>query len=217
MGQASGIILAGGESRRMGRDKAWVELQGRALIQRVADRLAAVCDEVIVVANAPEAYARLGLPVVTDIFPGKGSLGGLYSGLQAARYGRAMAVACDMPFLSIDLIRFMLDISTEYDVVIPSAPDASKPPKKTGPRPTAKDSDLHPLHAVYARTCIRPMEAHLLAGDLRLISFYPEMKVRVLNHTEIDRFDPKHLSLFNVNTPEQLALAIRLAESEAGT
>jgi molybdopterin-guanine dinucleotide biosynthesis protein A len=212
---ASGIILAGGESRRMGRDKAWIPFGGQALIERVIDRVGEVCQEIIVVTNNHLLYAGLGANLVRDSFPGKGSLGGIYSGLSAARCDRGIVVACDMPFLNAELLKYLLTLSDDYDVVIPSAPDLNKTarskrddpePWKTN-RPTAKDSDLHPLHAVYSKQCLGPMEARLRADDLRLISFHPDVRVRVVSQPELERFDPEHLSLLNVNTPEELAFA----------
>jgi molybdenum cofactor guanylyltransferase len=239
MNSASGIILAGGMSRRMGRDKAWIELGGRALIQRVIERLGQVCADLIVVANNRAPFEAQPVRVVGDVLPEKGALGGIYSGLRAAQYECAIVVACDMPFLNGALLDYMLTLADEYEVVVPSAHDASKPlrpysapavrqgrkgkptrpPQReegqgSAPRPTAKDSDLHPLHAVYTRRCLAPIETRLRAGDLRMISFYPDVRVRVVGEAELERFDPRRLSLFNVNTPQQLALAQTLAEQE---
>ncbi len=227
MNTASGIILAGGQSRRMGRDKAWSEFQGRALIEHVMASLEQVCAEIIVVANNQTPYRKLAARVVSDILPDHGSLGGIYSGLHAAQFDHAIVVACDMPFLNPLLLRHMLTLADEYEVVVPSAVNEWQPvhrPKYAGSGagrggpdagsklPTAKDSNLHPLHAVYAKQCLQPIETHLRAGDLRIISFYPEVRVRVLSQIELEQLDPKHLSLFNANTPEQLALAETIAQ-----
>ncbi len=207
----------------MGRDKAWVEVHGRALIEHVRARLEQVCAEIIVVANDPAPYQKLTVPIVSDILPGHGSLGGIYSGLHAAQFDRAIVVACDMPFLNPALLGHMIALAGEYDVIVPSAenpwPPARRAPKAAPdtPRgrpdarpahpPTAKDFNLHPLHAVYTKQCLGPIEARLNAGDLRVISFYPDVRVRVLSQSELERWDPQHLSLFNANTPELLALA----------
>ncbi len=212
---ASGLVLAGGTSRRMGRDKAWIELGGRALIERVLERLREVCQEVIVVANNRQAYEGIAPIVVGDAFPGKGSLGGIYSGLKVARFDRAVVVACDMPFLKPNLLRFMVTLSDGYDVVIPRGPGLRMPDRSVRNQParskanhqTAKDSDLHPLHAVYSKECLGPIEARLRADDLRMISFFPDVRVRVVGEEELKRLDPEHLSLFNVNTPEELTFA----------
>ncbi|MGB8644104.1 MAG: molybdenum cofactor guanylyltransferase [Anaerolineae bacterium] len=209
----SGVILAGGMSRRMGRDKAWVELAGQALIERVCAHLRELCEELVVVANDPAPYARLGARLTADVWPGKGSLGGIYSGLLSARFDQAIVVACDMPFINPDLFRYMLGLAGDYDLVIPSASDPSKPQAPKSERPTAKDLDLHPLHAVYTKTCLAPMAARLQSGDLRAISFFPDVRVRVVEPVEIERFDPQRLSLFNINTTEDLALADKLIGS----
>jgi molybdopterin-guanine dinucleotide biosynthesis protein A len=222
MHPVSGIILAGGASRRMGRDKAWIEIEGRPLVERVVERLGLVCKEILLVTNHPEPSKRLGARLVSDTFPGKGSLGGIFSGLEAARFDRAIVVACDMPFLNAALLRYMLSFSAEDDVVIPSAPMLRKPRgsmredsgQPNADRPTAKDIDLHPLHAVYSKHCLAPIKARLAADDLRMISFHPDVRVRVVNSAEVERFDPDHLSFFNVNTPEDLVLAESLAAQE---
>jgi molybdenum cofactor guanylyltransferase len=215
----SGIVLAGGQSRRMGRDKALIELQGKPIIQYALDALASMCDERIVVANDTAIYARFGVPVVADLIPGKGSLGGIYSGLQAARGEYVIAVACDMPFLNGALLRFMLSLAPQYDVVLPQASSLSgktqrgagaKSRDKTTPlanQPLAKDRDLHPMHAIYSKKCLASMEEKLRMDDLRLIAFFDSVRVRILESSEVDRFDPEHWSLFNVNTPQDLDLA----------
>jgi molybdopterin-guanine dinucleotide biosynthesis protein A len=205
--EASGIILAGGESRRMGRDKAWIEFDGKPLIERVADALERLTSELIVVTNNPKPYERLDARLVSDMLPGNGSLGGIYSGLHAARFKYSLVVACDMPFLNPALLKYLLSLAAKYDVVIPSAPDPSKPKKEKSTKPTAKDADLHPLHAVYSKKCLTPIESALQNGDRRMISFHPAVRVRIVTQIEIEQFDPNHLSLFNANTPEELARA----------
>lgn len=229
--RVSGLVLAGGQSRRMGRDKAFLEFEGKPLIERVIERVAKVCTRVIIVANDVDAYKQFGVQVIGDVYPGKGSLSGIYSGLQAAQEASALAVACDMPFLNEGLLRYLISLSSQYDVVIPRAADPSgKTPRsmrqfsnepmsqnkgKTPRRadhPIAKDSDLHPMHAIYSKRCLAPMADRLRADDLRLISFHDAVRVRVVDAGEVDQFDPKHLSFFNVNTPEDLALASLAAQ-----
>ncbi len=209
----------------MGRDKAFIELNGKPIIARVLETVQRVCSETIIVANDTDGYALIlsgveeGARVVGDVFPGKGSLGGIFSGLQAAREDYVLAVACDMPFLNEDLLRYMISLVPEYDVVIPHASSPSgktprgargeKRPEKTSPhpgQPIAKERDLHPMHAIYSKRCLAPIQARLRAGDLRLIGFHDSVRVRTVE-SEVDRFDPEHWSFFNVNTPEDLELA----------
>jgi len=124
---ASGLILAGGKSQRMGQDKSLMVLGGRTLIQRVVDALAPLCDDIIVVTNSPDAYAHLNLAMVRDVFPDAGSLGGLYSGLSAVAREPAIAVACDMPFLNTELLRYQVSMSSDADAVVPDLSVASTP------------------------------------------------------------------------------------------
>jgi molybdenum cofactor guanylyltransferase len=217
--RVTGIILAGGTSRRMRRDKAFIDFDGTPLIARVLERVQPLCSETMIVANDQGAYAQFGVEVIGDVYPGKGSLGGLYSGLLAARESYVLAVACDMPFLNAALLQYLISLAPSFDVVIPRAHDPSGKVSRSarGERPAdparnprrllAKQVDLHPMHAVYSKTCLPTIQARLSADDLRLIGFLEDVRVRVVEPAEIDRFDPQHLSFFNANTPEDLAVA----------
>lgn len=205
----SAIILAGGQSRRMGRDKAFLELDGKPLIAHVIERVTRVCTDAMIIANDAPAYARFGLPVIGDVYPGKGSLGGIYSGLQAAHTPYVLAVACDMPFLNDALLRHLISLAPQADVIVPRARDlSSKVPHRTQrAKLLAKEIDLHPLHAVYSKNCLESIRTQLLADDLRIIGFYDMVRVRVVEPEEIDQFDPQHLSFFNANTPDDFGFA----------
>lgn len=211
LGGVTGIVLAGGASRRMGRDKAWVELGGKILIARVIDVLRLICDEIIVVANEPWRFEPLGVRVMPDEFPNTGSLGGLFSGLKAAQTELAIGVACDMPFLNPALLRFLISRSSGHDIVIPSVRDESEPVLggRAARKDTAKQKSLHPLHAVYRKTCLTPMRDAIARGDLRMISFHESLRVRIVQQTEVVLLDPQFLSFWNVNTPDELARAER--------
>jgi molybdopterin-guanine dinucleotide biosynthesis protein A len=202
-----GVILAGGQSRRMGQDKALMLLGSRPLLQHVIDVLAPICADLILVANEPERYARFALKTAPDVFPGAGSLGGLYSGLAASRSETVIAVACDMPFLNASLLEFMVDQAIEADAVVPDLSVATLSP---GEKPKAKQLDLHPLHAVYRRACLAPIEAQLRAGDLRMMGFFEQVNVRFIKRPEVLRFDPQLRSMVNLNTPEEWAEAERI-------
>ncbi len=207
----SGIILAGGQSRRMGRDKALLDFAGAPLLARVIARVQAVCAEVVIVANQADAYARFGVRIIGDVYPGKGSLGGIYSGLLAASNPYALVVACDMPFLNEPLLRYLISLIADVDVVVPRAADPSSNAMRKGARRNdhrlAKGLDLHPLHAVYAKTCLPAMDERLRADDLRLISYFDAVRVRIVESAEVDRFDPQYLSFFNANTPDDYECA----------
>jgi molybdopterin-guanine dinucleotide biosynthesis protein A len=187
----SAAIMAGGKSRRMGQDKAWIELDGEPLITRVAKVLAEVADEVIVVANDPR-YESLGLRVVPDRFPDGGALGGIATGVSAATHDRVLVAACDMPFLLVEVWRVLLDHRYEADVVIPKIAN-----------------EFETLHALYSKTCVAPMERALAAGKMRVISFFDEVRVYAIAERELRVADPTLRSFTNVNTPEELASALR--------
>lgn len=191
MTSLSGIILAGGASRRMGRNKALLELEGQKLVARVAAALRVLTDDILIVSNDPEPYRFLHLPIISDIQSGYGPLMGLYSGLKAARGELSLLVAVDMPFLSSDFLNFLISLAPGYDVVIPQAHDR-----------------LHPLCAVYRkRTCLPAIEEAISRGQRRLIAFHPSVKVRLVDEAALRQIDPDLRSLINVNTPEELAAA----------
>jgi molybdopterin-guanine dinucleotide biosynthesis protein A len=182
---ASVLILAGGQSRRLGQDKSLLVLAGQPLLVRTVHRLAALSDDLVVVTNEPQRYERFALParLIPDERRGVGSLMGIYSGLRAARHGHALAVACDMPFLNLPLLRYMLSLVDDYDVVIPHL-----------------DGLLEPLHAVYSKACLPHMGRLLDQGRRQIIAFFDRVRVRYVEGDELDRFDPQHRSFVNVNT-----------------
>lgn len=207
----SAVVLAGGGSRRMGTDKALLKMAGGGtIIETILSKLARLSEEIILVTNRTPRYERLGVKLVADIYPGKGSLGGIYTGLCTMSHSHGLVVACDMPFLKLPLLRYMLVMAPEYDVVVPRAVPWGG--LKGIKEETAKEHLLHPLHAVYSKSCLEPMKDLLERGDLRIISFYPRVRVRYVEEREIDIFDPEHLSFFNINTPADLRRAERLLQ-----
>ena len=191
-------IQAGGQSSRMGEDKALKTFLGRPLIQRVIDRLSPIADEVIVTTNRPDQYTFLDIPLFSDLKPGRGALGGLYTAIASASHPFVAVVACDMPFASPTLIEAAtkLMVEEEADVVI----------AKT-------EQGYEPLHAVYRRaTCLPAIEAAIDADQWKVIAWFPQVKVRVLTPEEVKRYDPSGLAFWNVNTPEEFTKAEGLAQ-----
>ena len=192
-------IQAGGASSRMGEDKALKTFLGHPLIQRVAEQLLPIADELIVTTNRPEEYAFLNLPLFPDLKPGRGALGGLYTAIASAKHPIVAVVACDMPFASASLLQAAgkLLLGEEMDVVIPKS-----------------DEGYEPLHAVYHRaTCLPAIEAAIDADQWKVIAWFPHVKVRVLTPDEIRQYDPKGLAFWNVNTPEEFSRAESIAQS----
>ena len=186
----SAAIMAGGRSKRMGQDKAWIELDGEPLIKRVADVLAQVADEVIVVANEPR-YASLGLRVVKDRYPNGGALGGIATGVGAAAHDTVLVAACDMPFLSPAVWQLLLGHASEGDVVIPRI-----------------GGEYETLHALYTKACLPHMARALAEDRLRVIAFFDQVRVLAIDEPELRAVDPGLRSFTNVNTPEELASAL---------
>ena len=191
------IVLAGGEGKRLATDKAFLRIGGRVLIEGIVEKMARIGDEVIIVTNSPQRYDHLEARLVGDVYPGKGSLGGIYSGIKVAHNQHSLVVACDMPFLDLRLLRYMILLSPGQDVVIPRVGELTAP-----------------LHAIYSRRCLQPIERVLAGGGRRIIEFFPEVRVRYIEEQEIKLFDPQCLSFFNINTPADLEKARNLAGKE---
>jgi molybdopterin-guanine dinucleotide biosynthesis protein A len=195
--KACGVILAGGQSSRMGANKALLEVGGEPLIERLARRFTRWFEQVVVVTNTPELFQFLGLPMVSDRLPGLGPLVGLEAGLTASRFEHAFFAACDMPFVSEDLVRYLLTQAPDHDNVVPRI-----------------GGEFEPMHAVYTRTCLPVIAANLEARRLRLLALFDAVRVRVVEEAEVRQFgDPERL-FFNCNTPADLTQA-RTWEREA--
>jgi molybdopterin-guanine dinucleotide biosynthesis protein A len=166
----------------------------------VVNRVGSLGDELLVTTNKPADYRFLDVPLVEDLLPGNGALGGLHTALSAAKQPLVAVVACDMPFASPLLLAEMRDmlLETGADVVMPKTING-----------------LEPLHAVYRRsTCLPAVEAALQAGKRRMISWLDAVKMEVIPLEIVQQFDPNGLIFVNLNTPEELAEAERIALRE---
>jgi molybdopterin-guanine dinucleotide biosynthesis protein A len=194
----SGIVLAGGKSVRLGRDKLVETIGDTSLLQRVLSCLGSFNRDIIIVTAGGHDLSRFAdhprLKIVNDIYPGKGSLGGVYTGLTVSKSLHNLVVGGDMPFLNRDFLSYMMQLSAEFDVVIPRLGNA-----------------VEPLHAIYSRACLAPIENLFRQNNLRIIDFLHLVRVRYIEAGEIDRFDPNHLSFFNINTEADLKTARELA------
>jgi molybdenum cofactor guanylyltransferase len=185
----SAIIQAGGQSRRMGRDKALIDFQGQPIIAHVIETLRALSDDIVIVSNRSDLYSSFGARVAPDFDPPCGPLGGLAAGLQAVKADLAIVVACDMPFLKVNLLRWLIELADGYDAVVPQS-----------------GAEYEPLHAVYRRECYRPIVQRIERGERRVISFFADVRLRPVPEAEWRVIDPAGRSLINLNTPEDLNL-----------
>ena len=194
----SGIVLSGGQSKRMGQNKALMPLAGSTLISQVLDKLSRLCDELIVSANDVEPYADLRVRVVQDTIAGMGALSGIHAGLAAIRNEKAIVVACDLPFLSLSLLRYMAAVALDYDVVVPRL-----------------GKYYEPLHAVYDVKCVAPIEQLVAHGPCRVVRLFDHVRVREVTEDPVRLFGAS-LSFYNVNTPEEWHGAQQLSRHRDG-
>jgi molybdopterin-guanine dinucleotide biosynthesis protein A len=198
-------VLAGGQSRRMGKDKALLPLVagGRPMLGLVLERLSAVADNTIVVADDHARYAPLGVRVVPDLNRHVGALGGIQAAINWSAHEHCLVVACDMPFLSLPLLQRMADEPRDYDVLVPLIPGESR----------QRDDGLvfQTLHAIYSKRCLPFIEKRIAEGRKQVVSFFDDVRVRTIDMAEITRWDPDLRSFFNANTPEAMLIAARIS------
>ena len=198
--KASTIVLAGGKSLRFGKNKSQVKIGKRSLLEQVVACVSSVCGDIIIVTgeqNIPQITGYPRLKVTTDVYPGKGPLGGIYTGLKTSTTHLNLVVAGDMPFLNRGLLGYMLGLADSYDLVVPRVGDL-----------------VEPLHAVYTKSCLSPIERMITQNELRVRELFPLVKVRYVDAAEIEKFDPHHLSFFNINTEADLAKAREIAKGD---
>lgn len=189
----TGVILAGGESRRMGSDKSLLPIAGARFIDHVYRCLSSLFEEVLIVTNSTGLYADLPCRKVPDLYPGRGSLAGIHSGLRHAGQEKIFVAACDMPFLSADVVRRICQEKDTADIVVPRSAQG-----------------IEPLHALYARACLPAVEEAIGAGEKRIVSFFPQVRVAEIAGALLADCDPQGLSFRNINTPgEYFALRER--------
>jgi molybdopterin-guanine dinucleotide biosynthesis protein A len=182
----TGVILAGGLSKRYGQNKAFLELEGIRLIDRVTAEMKNIFRQVILITNEKRHYEYLGLPTIEDLIRGLGPIGGIYTGLMSMSSQAGFFVACDMPFINRQLVRYMVDIKDNYAAVIPSGV-----------------SGLEPLHAIYSQSCLGAIKNLIDAQCYQVRLFYEHISVRYVTQDEIRKFVPLQKAFLNINTPDE--------------
>jgi len=198
--KVTAIILAGGKNVRLGRPKALEVIGGKTIVERVVERLSPLTDQMLIVTGS----GKIDLPgtdeaeFLTDLYPGYGPLGGIYTGLVGSQNSLNIAVACDMPFLNTKLLGYMIEQAGDCDAVVPRM-----------------DGDMiEPLHAIYSKTCLETFKERLERKQLSIHSFIQSLRVRYIERSESERFDPSLLSFFNINYQADLDKAITIEASE---
>ena len=199
----TGVILAGGKSRRMGANKALMQLGEDSLIGHIIRRMHLVTDELLLITNNPTEYAHLDLPMYADIIPNTGALGGIYTGLMSASYDAVICVACDSPFLEPKLLTYLVSVLGEYDAVMPY---------------TSNHNDtqiiLQTLCGVYSKRCLPIIASMLQASELRVHALQEWARVQSVSPEVWQRLDPEGMSFFNINTPADFDLANSYMKSQ---
>lgn len=185
--QLTVAIQAGGQSSRMGTDKSFVLFEGRPMVEVVRQAVAGLGEELILITNKPADYAYLNLPIFSDVYPDHGSLGGIYTAVHAAAHPHILVVACDMPWLNRPLLEYMAGLRRQADVIVPRW-----------------DKYPEPLHAIYSKACLAPIETRLQAKELKITRFFADVSVHFVDRDIISRFDPNGRSFANINTPQDL-------------
>lgn len=195
----SSVILAGGKSLRLGHDKITEKVGNVTLLEKAISRIDSLSKDIVIVTAEERSFKEFAdnnkVKTVADIFPGRGSLGGIYTGLKKSETFYNLVVAADMPFLNGELLAYMTEVAEGFDFVIP----------KIG-------TFFEPLHAIYSKNCVTPIETMIRKTRRVIIELFDFVKVRYVEAEEIERFDPEHLSFFNINTVEDLELARKIAD-----
>lgn len=196
MKDTTGIILAGGLSRRLDyKNKALLKIGGKSIIERIINALSEVTADILLITNSPDEFKHLGIPMFGDIIPRSGSLGGIYTGLKVSETYYNLIIACDMPFIRPSLLTLLIQQSRGYDVVIPVTPDGH-----------------HPTCAIYSKDCIKPIETQIRSGNLKISDFFPNVRTRRIDFNTLhDRYD--QIMFFNVNTKQDYLEAISISGS----
>lgn len=179
--------MCGGASTRMGRDKALIEIGGKPLVRLVAERVAECADPVLLASGAARRFESLPYEEITDAAPGAGPMSGLVSALSATPHDLVVAAAVDMPFVSADVFRLLLDLRADEDVVVPVTREGRQP-----------------LHALYHRSALAPLTDALEGGRYGLRDALGGLEVREVGHEEWGAVDPQGRFALNLNTQEDL-------------
>lgn len=201
-GVRGAIILAGGDSKRLGQPKALLDFQGQTLIELMVIRLGHYFDRLTVVTDRPDLYRNLPVRITGDLLVDehKSPLRGIHAGLSVSDLPYQFVAACDMPFLNLELVKYMEQYAAGYDAVVPRIGEY-----------------YQPLHSFYNRSCIGTIEKQLSLGCYKVTDFYDHIKIRFISSAEILRFDPNQESFININTWDDYENALEILANKQKT
>jgi len=184
----TGVILAGGSSKRYGKNKAFIKIGSVRLIDSILQEMKTIFTRVILITNEKIKYEYLEIPMFEDLVKGFGPLGGIYTGLMSIPDQAGFFVACDMPHINRQLVRYMVDIKGNHRAVVPSVAD-----------------NIEPLHALYFRSCLKPIRRLIDSNRCQVRLFYDYIPVRYVKEDEIRKFCCPSKAFLNINTPDEFA------------
>lgn len=180
----------------MGKNKAFIQVEGIPIIKRIHNLFRELFQEVIIVTNEKDLFSNFDSKIYSDLIHDKGALGGLYTGIFFSSFYHSFCVACDMPFINKSLVQYLIDNISDADVIVPRTIDG-----------------LQPLHAIYSKNCLDPIRKSIDEGKTKIIDIYHQINVKIVDEKEFLCFDPGRKSFINVNTPEELRSLRRNRES----
>ena len=192
----TGVILAGGSSKRYGKNKAFLKIGSARLIDSIIQEMKTIFKRVILITNEKKKYEYLEVPIVEDLVKGLGPLGGIYTGLMSIPDQAGFFVACDMPLINRQLVRYMVDIKGNHRAVVPAVADK-----------------IEPLHAIYFQSCLKPIRHLIDSNRYQVRLFYDYIPVRYVKEDEIRKFCCPSKAFLNINTPDEFAKIQSLIEA----
>jgi molybdopterin-guanine dinucleotide biosynthesis protein A len=190
------VIQAGGDSHRMGTNKALLPFMGQTLIERVISRVQDLADELLITSNRPEDLEFLGIPTFPDVIQGRGALGGILTALTVANHPAVAVIACDMPFVNPGLLCWQLQLLEKLncDGVVPS-----------------HAAGYEPFHSVYRRNpCLKAVEKSLDLGKKRADAWFQDVHLEFISHDQVKTFDPNGIAFLNINNEDDYQHALGL-------
>ena len=181
----------------MGENKAFIQIEGVPIVKRIYDLFKELFQEVIIVTNQNHLFSNFDSKIYSDLIPGKGALGGLYTGIFFSSFQHSFCVACDMPFIKKSLVQYLIECIDDADVIVPRTKDG-----------------LQPLHAIYSKNCVDPMKRMIEEGKSKIIDIYNQVNVKIVDEKDFICFDPGRESFINVNTREELLMLRRNREAQ---
>ncbi|MBI2252793.1 MAG: molybdenum cofactor guanylyltransferase [Armatimonadetes bacterium] len=189
------FILGGGKSSRLKSNKLFLKWNDKTILEHLYNKLSLIFKEIYIIVDNKKKYLDLKYPLLEDDYEAKGPLGGIYTGLKLSSAFYNFFLACDMPLINLDLIKFICEETKGFDIIIPKI-----------------KNKLEPLCCIYSKMCLPYIKEQLIKNQLKIIDFFSKVKVKYIEEKKIIKFDPKLISFYNINTREDYYKAYKANE-----